>query len=81
MGLEKGQTVTGAYYALFLAPVERRNQEKTFSFEKEKDPFHQDNARVHTCAVSMTKIMKLKFELLQHSLYSPDLALSDLFYS
>ena len=27
------------------APVERRNQEKTFSFEKGKNLLHQDNAR------------------------------------
>ena len=40
--------------------------------------FHQDNARMHICAISMDKIMELKFELLQHP---PDLAPSDfLFY-
>jgi len=37
------------------------------------------NARVHTCAVSMAKIAELKFELLQHPPYSPDLVPSDFF--
>ena len=40
----------------------------------EKILFHQDNARVRTCAVSVSKIMELKFELLRHPPYSPDLA-------
>ena len=42
--------------------------------------FHQDNARVHTCSVSMAKSMELKFELLKHPPYLPDLAPSDFFY-
>ena len=55
----------------FLLSVEQRNQEKTSSFEK------KDNAQVHTCAVSMIKIMELKIELSQHP---PDLAPSDFFF-
>ena len=41
--------------------------------------FHHDNARVHTCAVAMAKLHELKFELLSHLPYSPDLAPSDFF--
>ena len=52
-----------------IAPVERKNQKKTSSFEKENILFHQDNARVHTCTVSIAEIMELKFELLQHPPY------------
>ena len=69
--LEKGQTITGAYYASLL----RRSSEEI----KKKRPhlkkilFHQNNARVHTCAVSMAKSIEFKFELLQHPLFSPDL--------
>ena len=41
--------------------------------------FHQDNAPVHTSAIVMAKIHELKFELLPHAPYSPDLAPSDYF--
>ena len=39
--------------------------------------FLQDNARVHTAKVFMAKFRELKWQLLLHSGYSPDLALSD----
>ena len=42
------------------------------------DPFFlQDNARVHTTKVSMAKLRELKWQLLPHPAYSPDLAPSD----
>ena len=63
-----------------IAPVERRNKEKRPHLKKKNILFHQDNARVHTCAISMAKIMELKFELLHHPQYSPDLASSDFFF-
>ena len=37
----------------------------------------RDNARPHTCIVSMAKIAELKYDLLHHPPYSPDLAPSD----
>jgi hypothetical protein len=39
--------------------------------------FHQDNAPVHTSLIAMSKIQQLKFELLRHPPYSPDLAPCD----
>ncbi|KRT83611.1 hypothetical protein AMK59_4170 [Oryctes borbonicus] len=45
--------------------------------EKIKILFHQDN--VHTCSISIAKIIELKFELVQHPPYSPHLAPSDFF--
>ena len=39
--------------------------------------FLQDNARVHTAKVSMAKLHELKWQLLLHPAYSPDLAPSD----
>ena len=42
---------------------------------KKKVIFHQDNVRVHTCAVSMAK----PYELVPHPPYSPDLAPCDYF--
>ena len=41
--------------------------------------FHQDNAPVHTSVIAVAKINELKFELLPHAPYSPDLAPSDYF--
>ena len=67
--LEKGQTITGAYYASLLHRLSDEIKKKSPYLKKKKILFHQDNARVHTCAVSMTKVMELKFELLQHSQY------------
>ena len=45
----------------------------------EKILFQQNNALLHTCVFSIDKIMKLKFELLQHLQYLPDLSSSDFF--
>jgi histone-lysine N-methyltransferase SETMAR len=36
-----------------------------------------DNARLHTAAHTVETLQKLKFEVLAHPLYSPDLAPSD----
>ena len=41
--------------------------------------FHQDNALVHISIIAMAKINELKFKLLPHAPYSPDLAPSDYF--
>ena len=43
-------------------------------FDKEKVIFHQDNACLHTSVIAMAKIHGLRYELLLHSPYSPDLA-------
>src|SRR5436189_4903783 len=75
----KGKNDNRRVLCVVIGPVERRNQGKTSSFETEKILFYQENARVHTCAVAMAKIMELKFKLLQHSQYSRDLATSDFF--
>ena len=78
--LEKGQTITGAYYVSLLHQLREEIKKKRPHLKRKKILFHQDNAQVHTCTVSMAKIMELKFELLQHLPYSPDLAPSDFFY-
>ena len=76
--LEKGQAIRGAYYASLLHRTSEEIKKKRSHLKKIL--FHQDNARVHTGAISMAKIMELKFELLQHLPYSLDLAPSDFFY-
>ena len=75
--MRKGQTITGAYYASLLHRLSQEIKKKLPHLKKKKIIFHQDNARVHTFAVSMDKIMELKFEILEHAPYSPDLAPSD----
>ncbi|QQP31396.1 Mariner transposase, partial [Caligus rogercresseyi] len=51
----------------------------TVFWDAQKVLFHQDNARVHTCVVSMAKFYELRYELLPHPPYSSDLAPSDYF--
>jgi len=41
---------------------------------KKKVIFHHDNAPAHTFALAKAKLVKLGYELLPHSPYSPDLA-------
>jgi [histone H3]-lysine36 N-dimethyltransferase SETMAR len=77
--LEKGKTITGDYYASFLDQPKNKIEEKRPHLKRKKILFHQDNARVHTCLRSMAKIEELKFELVDHPPYSPDLAPSDFF--
>ena len=56
-------------------------------YEKPKRPklahkkilFHQDNAPVHTSAVSMAKVHELRYKTSPHLSYFPDSAASDFF--
>ena len=41
--------------------------------------FHHDNARSHTSAIATAKLFDLRYEILPHPPYSPDLAPSDYF--
>jgi histone-lysine N-methyltransferase SETMAR len=77
--LAKGKTINGQYYAALLDKLKATIKKKRPHLAKKKILFHQDNARVHTCMVAMSKLNELKFELLPHPPYSPDLAPSDFF--
>ncbi|XP_022822885.1 histone-lysine N-methyltransferase SETMAR-like [Spodoptera litura] len=77
--LQKGKTINGEYYSNLLGRFDEALKEKRPHLAKKKVLFHQDNARVHTCAVSMGKIDELGYELLPHPAYSPDLAPCDYF--
>uniref|UniRef100_A0A1B6KPA7 Tc1-like transposase DDE domain-containing protein n=1 Tax=Graphocephala atropunctata TaxID=36148 RepID=A0A1B6KPA7_9HEMI len=76
--LEKGKTITGEYYSA-LKRFDNDLKQKQPHMAKKKVLFQQDNARVHTCLVTMAKIHKLGYELLPHPAYSPDLAPCDYF--
>jgi len=42
--------------------------------------FHHDNAALaHSSAIAMAKLVELRYELLSHPLYSPDLASCDFY--
>ncbi|GBP03932.1 Histone-lysine N-methyltransferase SETMAR [Eumeta japonica] len=75
--LEKGKTITGEYYSKLLNRFDVDLKQKRPHLAKKKVLFHQDNARVHTCLVTMAKIHELRYELLPHPAYSPDLASCD----
>lgn len=75
--LPKGQTINGAYYANLLGMLNEKIREKRPGLARKKIIFHQDNARPHTSIVAMAKIHELRYDLLHHPPYSPDLAPSD----
>lgn len=77
--LQKGKTINGQYYADLLERFDDDLRKKRPHLKKKKVLFHQDNARVHTCAVAMAKFKELRYELLPHPPYSPDLAPCDYF--
>ncbi|GFX20279.1 mariner transposase [Trichonephila clavipes] len=71
--LEKGKTINDEYCANLLQRVSGEIEQKRPHLAKKK-VFNQDNAPT-------PNINKLKFELLPHAPYSPDLAPSIIFYS
>lgn len=77
--LEKGKTINSEYYTTLLDQLDVMVREKRPSLRKKKIIFNQDNARVHTSALSMAKIKELKYDLLEQPPYSPDLAPSDFY--
>ena len=61
-----------------------KQQQQQPSVEKRRGKFskgillQQDNARVYTCKIAMDAVEQNGYELIPHSAYSPDLALSSL---
>lgn len=75
--LAKGRTITGEYYSNLLDQLDTKIREKRPGLKKKKIIFHQDNAPVHKGALAMGKLRDLRYDLLDHPPYSPDLAPSD----
>jgi len=75
--LEKGKTITGAYYSNLLTRLDEKIREKRPGLQKKQIIFHQDNASVHKSVLAVGKLRDLHYELLEHPSYSPDLAPSD----
>ena len=75
--IEKGKTITGAYYSSLLDRLKTELQEKRPRLAHKKVLFHHDNAPAHSSGVVAAKLMELRFQLVPHPPYSPDLAPSD----
>ena len=75
--LQTGKIINSEYYCNLLDQLHEKICEKRPGLQKKKIIFHQDNAPAHTAQKTITKITELKYELLQHPPYSPDLAPSD----
>jgi histone-lysine N-methyltransferase SETMAR len=73
--LEKGKTITRAYYSNLLTRLDEKIHEKRPGLQNKKIIFHHDNSPAHKWA--MGKLRDLHYELLEHPHYSPDLAPSD----
>lgn len=77
--LQKGQTITGEYYASELRQLKEAIKQKRPGKLRAGVLLLQDNAPVHTAQVAVAEAANCGFELLPHPPYSPDLAPSDFF--
>ena len=75
--LQKGKTINFEYYTKLLYQLNKKTLEHRPGLAKKKIIFHQDNAPAHKTILTIAKIKKLMYKLLDHPLYSPDLAPSD----
>ena len=75
--LEKGTTITGAYYAKLLEKVRQSIKEKRRGLLARGPLLQQDNAPSHNSHIAVASAKKCGFEILPHPPYSPDLAPSD----
>ena len=79
--LPKRSKVTLVCYANLLDQLRTAIREKRQGKLSKGVLLQQDNARVHTCKVSVDAyaVERYGYELIPHPAYSPDLAPSDLF--
>lgn len=75
--LETGRTINSEYYCNLLHQLDAKIREKRPGLAKKKIIYLQDNAPAHKSVLTMAKFNELKYELLEHPPYSPDLAPSD----
>ncbi|UYV63717.1 hypothetical protein LAZ67_2005415 [Cordylochernes scorpioides] len=75
--LNKGQTITGNYYAKLMTQLREAIREKRIGKLSRKIVYHQDNAPSHLLLQAMAAIYDSGFEPLPHAPYSPDLAPAD----
>lgn len=77
--LKSNETITGALYRTQLMRLSRALKEKRPQYEQRHDKviLQHDNARPHVAAPVKTYLQTLKWEVLPHPPYSPDIAPSD----
>ena len=78
--LEGKKTVTGAYFVEVLRKLRAKLAEKRPEKLHRGILFHHDNATPHSSRIVRDVLREFRWELLPHSLYSPDLAPSDFFF-
>ena len=77
--LTDARTVNAAYYSDLLAKDVKEKIRSKRKTGGKRVAFLQDNACPHTAKTTMETLRKLKWNLLTHPLYSPDLAPSDFY--
>jgi len=77
--LEKGKTITGVYYSELLDRFDSALKEKRPRLKRKKVLFHHDNAPAHSARITTQKLLDLRYDVVPHAPYSPDLAPSDFF--
>ncbi|UYV84423.1 hypothetical protein LAZ67_X002121 [Cordylochernes scorpioides] len=73
----KGQTITGDYYANLVKQLREAIKEKRRGKLSRKIVYHQDNAPSHRSLQAMATIYDSGFKLLPYAPYSPHIAPSD----
>ena len=79
--LPKRSTITGVYYANLLDQLRAAIRKKRRGKLSKGVLLQQDNARVHTCKVSMDAVERNGYESILRPAYSPDPSPSDFFQS
>ena len=77
--LAKSKRINRQYHANFLDQLKAQIKKNRPHLARRKVLIQQDNARVHTCMVTMSKLHQLRFKLLPHPPYSPDRTLRNFF--
>ena len=76
--LRSGQTLdSGAYCAMLVKVANVIKQKRDHELRRKTVLYQQDNAKPHTSAITFSKLYDLKWDLMIHPPYSPDLAPSD----
>ncbi|PNF41810.1 hypothetical protein B7P43_G02600, partial [Cryptotermes secundus] len=79
--LTDARTVNAAYYSDLLATDVKEKIRSKRKTGGKRVAFLQDNARPYTAKTTLETLRKLKWKLLTHPPYSPDLAPSDFYLS
>lgn len=75
--LPDGETINSDYYCQVLEDVHHHLRHRRRGKKSRGILLHQDNARPHTARKTTEKIDQLRWKLISHPPYSPDLAPSD----